>query len=68
MPDDDLDPTPPLHSIQPVITEGYGRNGERMRVPGGWLYWVEVTGGAYVSTFVPDEKPAATPHAPRVTR
>ena len=53
--DEDAD----LHTIEPIVTPGQYRNGERLRVPGGWLYWVEVTGGTYVSSFVPDPQGAS---------
>ncbi len=44
-----------LHTIESIVTPDkteYGVN--RMRVPGGWIYWLQPSGGAVVSSFVPD--------------
>jgi len=52
------DKIPPLHTVEPIVTPDrseYGVN--RMRVDGGWLYWLS-PGGAMVSAFVPDEPQA----------
>ena len=44
----------PLHTIQPIVTPDKFECGvHRMRVPGGWLYWLQ-PGGAMVASFVPD--------------
>src|SRR5208282_2778655 len=52
------DKIPPLHTVEPIVTPDrseYGVN--RMRVDGGWLYWLSPS-GAMVSAFVPDEPQA----------
>lgn len=46
---------PELHEIQPIVTpDRFEYGAHRMRVPGGWIYWLQPTGGALVSAFVPD--------------
>ena len=54
----------PMHTIEPVVTpDRFELGAHRMRVPGGWLYWLQPAGGAFVSTFVPDQ-----PERERITR
>ena len=56
MPRDDV----PMHTIQPIVTPDTFEYGvHRMRVPGGWLYWLHAAPGFPISTFVPDAAPAA---------
>ena len=50
----DEKPSPPLHTIEDIVTPGPHNATRRMRVEGGWIYWIEPTAGAYVSSFVPD--------------
>jgi hypothetical protein len=57
-----------LHTIEPIVTPDKFEMGvHRMRVPGGWLYWLQ-GGASTVSSFVPDaETPAVRDclkHAP----
>jgi len=35
---DDLDPNPPMHTIQQIVTPGPQYAMMRVRVPTGWLY------------------------------
>jgi hypothetical protein len=51
-------PVVPLHTIQGIVTpDGFELGVHRMRVPGGWLYWLAPMNGAYISSFVPDAAP-----------
>lgn len=43
-----------LHQIENIVTPGMYNAARRMRVPGGWLYWVEAASGTLASAFVPD--------------
>lgn len=48
---------PLLHRIEPIVTpDRYELGAHRMRVPGGWLYWLD-NGGSPISSFVPDPPP-----------
>jgi hypothetical protein len=53
------EPTSVLHSVEPIVTPDSSEYGvARMRVPGGWIYWLQPAGvGSVVSTFVPDPPP-----------
>jgi hypothetical protein len=44
----------PLHTIEDIVTPGPHNATRRMRVAGGWIYWIEAAGGTFVSSFVPD--------------
>ncbi len=61
----------PLHSVESFVTASpHAASAHRLRVPGGWIYWVETPAGA-VSSFVPDDAPApllAREPKPLVTR
>jgi hypothetical protein len=51
MPEDDV----ALHTIEPIVTPDRFELGvHRMRVAGGWIYWMTPVAGALVSSFVPD--------------
>jgi hypothetical protein len=57
-----------LHTIEPIVTPDKFEMGvHRMRVPGGWLYWLQ-GGASTVSSFVPDAEAPSVPdrlrHAP----
>lgn len=44
----------PLHAVEPIVTpSGHEIGAHRMRVPGGWIYWLQ-SGAGPVSSFVPD--------------
>lgn len=45
----------PMHKIESIVTPDKNEFGVgRMRVPGGWMYWLQPMGGTYVYSFVPD--------------
>lgn len=54
-----------LHKIEPIVTKDRFEYGvHRMRVPGGWIYWLQ-PGGQVTSCFVPDvPESAPAPRAP----
>lgn len=44
----------PMHRIEAIVTPDRFELGvHRLRVPGGWLYWLQAAPGAPVSCFVP---------------
>jgi hypothetical protein len=56
--------TAPLHTIEPIVTPDQFEYGvHRMRVDGGWFYWLQPVGGACVSSFIPDSAPAVVAEA-----
>jgi hypothetical protein len=48
------DDTVTMHSVEDIVTPGPLNAAYRLRVPGGWLYWIMPVGGVAISTFVAD--------------
>lgn len=62
-----------IHTIEPIVTRDRFELGvHRLRVPGGWIYWLSPMNGSSISEFVPDysvisEEASAIAPAPGLT-